>query len=262
MLPPFEDFCARRKKERQEYEKKQAEEQKKREEEEREKLRKATLKKEIKGTALEELAKPKDRLQTGKALLFLRKMFPHDKILQKMLLEEFRRNKLTKYPEEYDIYDSDEEIEIRKRDEPKEPFRTIQKEGRRLELKDLARPIHEREAQIMEPFQKYLEQKYLDMNLKLENEKHRKEQEEKEDKQLERFIAIKVRKYLNMRKRRLYEKIQTLKEFLIQTYKEMASVHPQATNRRFPHITYGYSKRLKGNHMYKYTNFVRKLLSY
>jgi hypothetical protein len=246
LSPAFEAFCAKRRKEREEFEKKYEEELKKKEHEEKERLRKAIIKKEITGSGIEGLAKPKDRLQAGKALLMLKKMFPGDKILQRMLLEEFKKNKLSKYPEEYDVYDSDEEIEIRKRDEPKEPFAGAHKEGRSLNLKDLARPINERESEIMEPFKKYLDQRYLETNLKLENDKHRVAKELKEDKSLDRFIAVYVRKYLEQRKKRLYEKTPTLKQFLIKTYKEMLKEHPSSTNRRFPHVTYGYSKRLKG----------------
>lgn len=63
---------------------------------------------------------------------------------------------------------------------------------------------------------------------------------------VERFIAINVREFLKMRKRRLDGKVLTLKEFLVKVYKEMVKLHPECTKRRFPHITYGYSKRLKG----------------
>lgn len=55
------------------------------------------------------MAKPADRLKLGKALLKLKKFFPHDKMLRKMIIYEFRYNKISKYPGEYDIYDSDEE---------------------------------------------------------------------------------------------------------------------------------------------------------
>lgn len=224
---------------------------KKKYEDERAKLSKNVIKKEIKGTGIEALAKPKDNLQGGKTMMFLKKMFPNDKILRKMLLNEFRNNKLSKYPEEYDIYDSDEETDTYKRDELREPFKTVRKEGRALNVKDLSKPLHEREREIMEPFEKYLEQKYIDANMKLEGEKHTKEGQAKQDKRLDRFIAERVRRYLQMRKRRLYEKIPTLKEFLVNTYKDMHSLHKDSCERRFPHITYGYSKRLKrkGNYL-------------
>ena len=217
------------------------------EEEERSRLSKKIMKKEVQATGLENLAKPKDSLKRGKTMLYLKKMFPHDKILQRMILNEFKKNKLLKYPEEYDVYDSEDEIDTYKRDELREPFNTVRKEGRALKISDLYKPLNEREKDIMEPFVKHLEQRYLDTNLKMEEEKQRKEREQKEDKKLERFIAGKVRGYLQMRKRRLYEKNPTLKQFLVQTYKEMQQNYKEATKRRFPNITYGYSKELKSN---------------
>ena len=220
-------------------------EARKRAEEERAKLSKAVIKKEIKATGLDKLAKPKDKLMKGKTMLFLKKMFPNDRILQRMLLTEFKKNKLLKYPEEYDIYDSDDEMDTYKRDELREPFKTVLKRGKALQIKDLEKPFNEREKEITEPFRRYLEQKYLDASIMLRKEEQKKTNEESQDKQINRFIAVRVRKYLNMRKRRLYDKIPTLKEFLVQTYKEMHRTYKEATERRFPHITYGYSKRLK-----------------
>lgn len=210
------------------------------------KLSKAVIKKEIKATPLQNLAKSKDNLSKGKTMLLLKKMFPNDRILQKMILNEFKKNKLLKYPEEYDVYDSDEEIETIRRDEQKEPFKTAAKEGRLLKISDFNAAIHTREKEITTPFQKYLQQKYFDTNVKLEDEKNVKTREQREEKQLDRFIAGRVRRYLQMRKKRLYEKIPSLKEFLIQTYKEMRSTYKSASDRKFPHVTYGYSKRLKG----------------
>lgn len=35
------------------------------------------------------LAKPKDRLKLGKDILLLKKMFPKDKFLRKLIIEEF-----------------------------------------------------------------------------------------------------------------------------------------------------------------------------
>lgn len=241
----MEKYCAKRKKEHEEQEKLKQEQKKKKEEEEKARLAKTVIKKEIKGSGLEKLAKPKDNLQKGKTMLFLKKMFPNDRILQKMIINEFRKNKLLKYPEEYDVYDSDEEIETIRRDEQKEPFKTAAREGRLLQIKDFTKNITSREKDITKPFEKYLEQKYLDSNLRIEDEKNQKTREQREEKQLNRFIAGRVRRYLELRKRRLYEKIPTLKEFLIKTYKEMHTSYKSATERKFPHITYGYSKRLK-----------------
>lgn len=222
------------------FQKKKAEEQKKKEEAGRELLRKSTIKHEIKGNTIDELAKPKDHLKVGKALLFLRKKFPRDKILQKMLLEEFKKNKLSKYPEEYDIYDSDEEIGIRRRREKAETKNF-------LTLADLARPLKEREEEIREPFEEIIAQKEAKFNMKLEVRKKELVAEKNQDRNLERFIVVRVKEFLESRKKRLVQKIDTLKKFLIKTYKEMLDLHKDATTRRFPHVTYGYSKNLKEN---------------
>ena len=39
----------------------------------------------------------------------LKKKFPHDMVLQKMIKEEFKENRVFKYPEEYDLFDDDED---------------------------------------------------------------------------------------------------------------------------------------------------------
>ena len=56
------------------------------------------------------MAQPKDVLKVGKELLNLKKMYPKDPILTRMILDEFKSEcKLIKYANEYDNYDSDEE---------------------------------------------------------------------------------------------------------------------------------------------------------
>ena len=57
-----------------------------------------------------ELAKPKDKWKVGKELMALQKQFPHDRVLQRMVKEEFKENQVFRYPEEYDVYrEADEE---------------------------------------------------------------------------------------------------------------------------------------------------------
>ena len=56
-----------------------------------------------------ELAKPKDRWKRGRILMQLKKKFPHDMVLEKMIKEEFKENRVFKYPEEYDLYDDEED---------------------------------------------------------------------------------------------------------------------------------------------------------
>ena len=39
----------------------------------------------------------------------LRKKFPHDPVLERMIKEEFKENRIFKYPEEYDLFDDEED---------------------------------------------------------------------------------------------------------------------------------------------------------
>jgi len=58
---------------------------------------------------LEELAKPKDKWKVGKTLLEMQNQFPHDRVLQRMVKEEFKENQVFRYPEEYDVYKQSDE---------------------------------------------------------------------------------------------------------------------------------------------------------
>jgi hypothetical protein len=44
------------------------------------------------------LAKPKDKLKVGKELMVLKRMFPHDRVLERMVQEEFGNNQPFRYP--------------------------------------------------------------------------------------------------------------------------------------------------------------------
>ena len=58
---------------------------------------------------LGELAKPKDKWKRLRILMDLKKKFQHDMVLEKMIKEELKSNKVFKYPEEYDLYDEQED---------------------------------------------------------------------------------------------------------------------------------------------------------
>lgn len=47
---------------------------------------------------------PKDKSKLGKQLLELKKLFPHDRVLERMIQEEFSKNQPFLYPEEYDLH--------------------------------------------------------------------------------------------------------------------------------------------------------------
>lgn len=59
---------------------------------------------------LGQLAKPKDKWKRLRILMDLQKQFRHDITLQKMIKEELKSNKVFKFPEEYDLYDDQENL--------------------------------------------------------------------------------------------------------------------------------------------------------
>lgn len=71
------------------------------------------LEKELKEVKAEDrlkvLAKPKDKWKRLKILMDLKKKFKHDMVLEKMIKEELKSNKVFKFPEEYDLYDETED---------------------------------------------------------------------------------------------------------------------------------------------------------
>jgi len=58
---------------------------------------------------LNELAKPKDKWKRLRILMDLKKKFRHDITLEKMIKEELKDNRVFKFPEEYDLYDDQED---------------------------------------------------------------------------------------------------------------------------------------------------------
>lgn len=59
------------------------------------------------------MAKPKDFWKVGKKLLELQKKFPHDRVIERMLQNEFRTNKVFRYPEEYDVFDQEKDEKLK-----------------------------------------------------------------------------------------------------------------------------------------------------
>lgn len=63
---------------------------------------------------MEELSKPKDKWKKGRVLKELYREFPHDRVLERMIKEEFGTNQLFKYPEEYDVYNNEQDEKLKK----------------------------------------------------------------------------------------------------------------------------------------------------
>ena len=62
---------------------------------------------------LDKLAKPKDKWKLGKRLIELQKMFPHDRVLERMIKEEFSKNQQFRYPAEYDVYNKEQDDKLK-----------------------------------------------------------------------------------------------------------------------------------------------------
>ena len=186
----------------------------------------------------DKLALPKDRLKLGKALLHLRKMFPKDKILLKMILHEFKENKVSKYPLEYDLYDSDEEGMI-KGHSIEEKAKSYMKEK-------------EREHEIIEHFMNDIEKYYNEKNQSLLKEKRQDNEERQGEMKVKRYMENIAKTFINLRKRRFEEKIPTLNQYLSEKYIELKSLHKKTVKTMFPHRTYGESKALRSSYFFNF----------
>lgn len=61
---------------------------------------------------LDKLAQAKDKWKTGKNMINLRSKFTYDNIIEKMIRQEFIENKEFRYPEQYAIYDAEQERKV------------------------------------------------------------------------------------------------------------------------------------------------------
>lgn len=159
-------------------------------------------------------------------------MFPKDKILLKMILHEFKENKVSKYPLEYDHYDSEEEELIKGYDQDEKE--------KALYIRD-----KERENEIIEHFINDIEKYYNEKTASLLKTKQKYNNEKQEEIKIKRYMENIAKTFINLRKRRFEEKIPTLNEYLSEKYKEIKFLHKATVKRMFPHMTYGESKRLK-----------------
>lgn len=62
---------------------------------------------------MKKLAVPKDRWKVGRELLALQRLFPHDRVLERMVRVEFCETQAFRLPEEYDVFDKEEDNRLR-----------------------------------------------------------------------------------------------------------------------------------------------------
>jgi hypothetical protein len=171
---------------------------------------------------LNNLAKPKDRWRTGRVMLNLKKKFTYDNILRKMIKLEFRKNKRFKFPEEYAVYDSDEERKIL--------FKNGLEKNIKKENFDRVREMLQK-TKFMDDDEKRSEDSYFNKI-------------KKQDQELEKYIKRECINYFKQMESRLEStEVISINNFLSKVYKDMLKMHKEATERRFPVINYGFKHK-------------------
>lgn len=182
---------------------------------------------EVTAKPLEELCKPKDKWKRGKKLMDLARLFPHDLVLQRMIKDEFKENRVFKYPEEYEIYDDEEEA---RRKMPKTKKMTI--EERRQFYED----VEEKQKLAIEKF-------IAKENIRQDQIQFAKDQKRNQMKQFNEAMTQEVDTYIENMKNRLNEKReQSQRETLAGIYHRMHDKFPDIMDEKFPHVTYGMKK--------------------
>ena len=188
---------------------------------------------------LSELAKPKDKWKRLRILMDLKKKFRHDITLEKMIKEELKDNRVFKFPEEYDLYDDQEDklckfmFDKGMKKEELSKGKTLREKFKALDDKDL----------------------YY-----LRREVTKKRQEEKE---MESYLIEKALEYLETKKKRLQGEVVTVKEFVSKVYHKVAEKYKEIVKVRFPHITYGQdpeSKTFKKSYPMNFKSYFFRLV--
>ena len=179
------------------------------------KKREILEKKEEREKRINELAEPKDRYKTGRVMRELQKQFKYDNIIKKMIKNEFKDNKIFKFPEEYAVRDEDEQKDIL--------FKHDLEKGAIVKNKD-------------EKIKQQIEEAYDEYNYKKDKNRPQREKKAEERKQLLKFIKEKVKEYYKKMTKRLEKDkdgIESINIFLNNMYKEMSRKHRNATKLYF-----------------------------
>ena len=193
-------------------------ENEKREREEREiieKKREILEKKEEREKRINELAVPKDRYKTGRVMCDLQNKFKYDNIIKKMIKNEFKDNKIFKFPDEYAVRDEDEQKDI-------------------LFKHDLEKGVKFKNNE--EKIKGQIEEAYDDYHYIKDKNRPKREKRLNEKKELINYIKEKVKEYYKKMSKRLekgQEGIESINIFLNNMYKEMSRKHRNATKLYF-----------------------------
>lgn len=172
---------------------------------------------------------PKDKWRLGKELKQLRAKFPHDRVLQRMVAEEFKTNQPFLYPEEYDIYNREREASLKKNFKEGADHQDEKKQNWKV-------PDFANEASTLANFRKRDAFDKADLEKKMKNEMLKEQK-------LEKFIwkqALEYQEYMSRRHKG--EDKKTLREVLARNYQTLVEVHGKIAEARFPHLSYGQDK--------------------
>ena len=173
------------------------------------------------------LALAKDKWQTGRIMLNLKNKFSYDKIIEKMITQEFNENKEFRYPEQYAIFDSEHERKV--------VFKNS------IE-KNIKKP--ENINKIKEMIQK---SKFADDDLK-KTQAFVLNQIRKENLEIEKSIKKHCVIYCKKMKERILHNKRFLKDqFLNDLYQYLLKNYKNGCKRLFPKISYGARKKSRFN---------------
>ena len=169
--------------------------------------------------------------------------FKYDNIIKKMIKNEFKDNKIFKFPEEYAVRDEDEQNDI-------------------LFKHDLEKGVKQGENE--EKIKQQIEEAFDDYQYVKDKYRPQREKKMEEKKNLFNFIKNKVKEYYKKMSKRLEkgkDGIESINIFLNNMYKEMSKKHRNATRIYFKKPR---SETLKKAYRYKknHTFYPRKLKYY
>ena len=174
---------------------------------------------------INKLAQPKDKYKTGRVMRDLKDQFKYDNIIKKMIKNEYKDNKLFKFPEEYAVRDAEEQKDI-------------------LFKHHLDASI--REKINTEKIEKQIEDAYEKYNYKRDLDRPKLEKKAKEKKELFDFIKKKVIEYYKNMESRLSKDqkgVESINLFLNNLYKDMSKNHRETTKLYFKRPRMGVLKK-------------------
>lgn len=139
-----------------------------------------------------------------------------------MINEELKTNRVFKYPEEYDLYDDQEDKLCKHMGEREIHVKGADDWKAGKDLRDKFKILDDQDLY------------YLKREV---NSQRKKERE------LEQFLIQHALQYIQEKKKRLSGERTTVNQFVSKVYHEMVKAFPELAKARFPHITFGTSKK-------------------